>query len=490
MYSKFITDVILIFQAADYMNELEEENIPISGTKAAIKRKERLNYQVPMHDLDASLCHNLSETEATQLTHYVGQLKERNVGQGVVVRIESPQRLQSSLSGTYNSNNTHNALIPIPDAIKRDTILNFILSSEPIQKIINHSSSLPTGSNIMLSSRPLKPDFKDKPYLDDTDKRILEKIKIDSTALQSSIINGRFYDKLFAKLDACKVNYAQCHLLQPLHALRSIYNDATDRQFNVNVDNVAIAMESKSPVDIENNTVFDVKSSTLYGAANTDNILPLLDALKIDESPIYENVVVKTNTEGPKVAMNCRTCMEAIYVGTVAVKAHRAGNEAAWHPKCFTCHRCGDLLADLVYFFHQGNIYCGRDLAEILKIPRCKACDELIFTAEYTAAEGATFHIKHFCCYHCDTPLAGKQYTPDDETNMPLCLDCYDKYFANRCQNCQRTINPAEEAVSWQKFHWHKPCFNCAGAKCGKSLIGGRFCIKFEMPFCSATCTR
>lgn len=54
----------------------------------------------------------------------------------------------------------------------------------------------------------------------------------------------------------------------------------------------------------------------------------------------------------------------------------------------------GDLLADLVYFYHQDNIYCGRDLADILKIPRCKACDELIFTKEYTLAEGATFHIK------------------------------------------------------------------------------------------------
>lgn len=477
------------FQVAEYMNELEVENIPISGTKAAIKRKERLNYQVPIYDLDASLCHNLSENEATQLSHYVGQLKERNVGQGVVVRIEGPQRLQRKLAEAYNSK-ANTTSLPIPDAIKRDKILNFILSSESIQKSINHSSPLPLSSSIMLSNRPLNPDFKDKPYLNDTDKSTLEKIKIDSSALQSSIINGRFYDKLFAKLDACKVNYAQCHLLQPLHALRAIYNGASDRQFNANVDNVAVAMESESPIDVGSRGLEDAidKESSLYRAANSDDILPLLDALKIDESPIYENVAVSTNIAGPKAAMNCRSCMQAIYVGTVAVKAHRAGAEAAWHPKCFTCHRCGDLLADLVYFFHQGNIYCGRDLAEILKIPRCKACDELIFTAEYTAAEAATFHIKHFCCYHCDTPLAGKQYTPDDETNMPLCLDCYDKYFADRCQNCQRTINPAEEAVSWQKSHWHKPCFNCAGANCGKSLIGGRFCIKFELPFCSSAC--
>lgn len=470
------------------MNELEEENIPISGSKAAIKRKERLNYQVPMHDLDASLCHNLSENEATQLSHYVGKIKEQNVGQGMVVRIESPRCVQTSSCGIQKPN-VKVSQHPVPDAIKRDRILNFILNSEAIQNTLHCSRPLASTSNLMLSSRPLNPDFKDNPYLNDMDKSFLNEIKIDSSALQSSIVNGRIYDKLFAKLDACKVNYAQCHLLQPLHELRTFYNDASNGNRTNNIENLADAMEKKHSVEIAEAAFDDaLLNNTIASPSKSSNISSLLNAMKIEQSPIYENIEPNTNAKGPKAVMNCKSCTQAIYAGTVAVKAHRAGDEAAWHPKCFTCHRCGDLLADLVYFFHQGNIYCGRDLAEILKIPRCKACDELIFTAEYTAAEGATFHIKHFCCYHCDTPLAGKQYTPDDETNMPLCLDCYDKYFADRCQNCQRTINPAEEAVSWQKSHWHKPCFNCAGANCGKSLIGGRFCIKFDLPFCSASC--
>ena len=30
---------------------------------------------------------------------------------------------------------------------------------------------------------------------------------------------------------------------------------------------------------------------------------------------------------------------------------------------------------------------------------RCKACDELIFSTEYTGAEGGAWHLKHFCCW-------------------------------------------------------------------------------------------
>lgn len=188
--------------------------------------------------------------------------------------------------------------------------------------------------------------------------------------------------------------------------------------------------------------------------------------------------------------IKCRDCSKSIEFGEVAVKAERAGKEIAWHPECFKCHKCRELLADLVYFFHGGQVYCGRDLAEKLKIPRCKACDELIFTKEYTAAEGSTFHIKHFCCYHCDSPLAGQQYIPDEKSNMPLCLKCYDEYFAAACTRCRKQIGPSDQGVAFGDQHWHGCCFVCAGRDCEKSLIGGRFCVKQNMPFCSPACVR
>lgn len=37
---------------------------------------------------------------------------------------------------------------------------------------------------------------------------------------------------------------------------------------------------------------------------------------------------------------------------------------------------CNELLVDLIYFYQDGKIYCGRHHAERLK-PRCTACDEV-----------------------------------------------------------------------------------------------------------------
>lgn len=689
------------------MKEVGTDNIPISGSKAAAKRKERLEFQVPPHDLDASLCHNLSENEAAQMSLYVEKIKENSVGQGVVVRVGNSQTATVSF-----------AKPPIPtkptsQRIVHDKILSSILSSRPIENLLQEPSQIINGSKLTLSTQPLSDDFDSEAALSTANKnklrdfgvntdavqsfvtneptyqkifdnlkkkrvrfeddcllgpihafrdeyasnesfkndmqkfvhnllqagfgnhpdqilpntgtdldifnspipvqkpihirqgavilqetparkinfdkkasavnllpivsavqrdkllnkifnaelirraiyypttinraelvisdipmdssdldlfafsspavqQALENIGVDSQAVQSCIVNGQIYDKLFDDLEACQVDYSQCRLLQPLRALRSAYCNSDDDAFRGDLESLAATLEKNSPIcgvatSASHDSGFDSQPPTPNYAthplnvatprqtpvADSFNFVTLLETLNDMPPPLPPqpktvaslNYPVESHSTEPveeaqplKVASVCKLCHEDIYTGTVAVKAARAGKEVAWHPQCFKCHECGDLLADLVYFFHGGNIYCGRDLAHILKIPRCKACDELIFTKEYTAAESATFHIKHFCCYQCDIPLAGKQYVPEDGTNMPLCLTCYDTYHAAKCAHCNNIIGPSEQGVNCQKIHWHMDCFLCAGIDCGKSLIGGKFCIRDNMPFCSPTC--
>lgn len=69
-------------------------------------------------------------------------------------------------------------------------------------------------------------------------------------------------------------------------------------------------------------------------------------------------------------------CGENINGGEMAVFASRAGPGLCWHPSCFACSTCSELLVDLIYFYHDGKIHCGRHHAELLK-PRCSACDEV-----------------------------------------------------------------------------------------------------------------
>ena len=53
---------------------------------------------------------------------------------------------------------------------------------------------------------------------------------------------------------------------------------------------------------------------------------------------------------------------------------------------------------------------------------------QLIFAREYTQAEGRSWHVHHFCCWQCDTPLAGQRYIAKDDN--PYCMYCFEKLFS------------------------------------------------------------
>ena len=73
----------------------------------------------------------------------------------------------------------------------------------------------------------------------------------------------------------------------------------------------------------------------------------------------------------------CASCNIPMKTGDVAVFAEQAKG-MCWHPTCFTCSECNELLAQLIYFWDEKELklYCGRHHAEIMK-PRCAACDEV-----------------------------------------------------------------------------------------------------------------
>ncbi|KAK1875170.1 Testin [Dissostichus eleginoides] len=69
---------------------------------------------------------------------------------------------------------------------------------------------------------------------------------------------------------------------------------------------------------------------------------------------------------------------------------------------------CGQGLADLVYFWSNQKLLCGRHYCETVW-PRCSGCDELIFSQSFhTGKDGRTWHHQHYCCWKCgqnlDTP--------------------------------------------------------------------------------------
>ena len=89
--------------------------------------------------------------------------------------------------------------------------------------------------------------------------------------------------------------------------------------------------------------------------------------------------------------MQCTGCFRPVSSGEVIVRASRAGPEDFWHPSCFVCSTCKELLVDLIYFYEEGKLYCGRHHAEAL-LPRCAACDEVCMHSMYAGIVRRSFN--------------------------------------------------------------------------------------------------
>ncbi|XP_075168454.1 espinas isoform X2 [Haematobia irritans] len=183
----------------------------------------------------------------------------------------------------------------------------------------------------------------------------------------------------------------------------------------------------------------------------------------------------------------CQNCNEQLSSGDIVVFAQRLGAQVCWHPACFVCCVCKELLVDLIYFHRDGNLYCGRHHAETQK-PRCSACDEIIFSDECTEAEGRTWHMKHFACFECGHQLGGQRYIMRD--GKPFCLSCFDTMFAEYCDYCGEVIGVDQGQMSHDGQHWHATdqCFSCCTCRC--SLLGRPFLPRRGTIYCSIACSK
>ncbi|KAJ0057680.1 hypothetical protein NL108_011771 [Boleophthalmus pectinirostris] len=183
----------------------------------------------------------------------------------------------------------------------------------------------------------------------------------------------------------------------------------------------------------------------------------------------------------------CEHCGGGINGGEMAIFASRAGPSPCWHPACFVCETCQELLVDLIYFYQNGKILCGRHHAELLK-PRCSSCDEIILADECTEAEGRHWHMKHFACFECEMMLGGQRYIMKD--GRPYCCGCFESLYAEYCEACGENIGVDHAQMTYEGVHWHATdqCFCCA--QCKTSLLGCPFLPKEGRIYCSKACSQ
>lgn len=163
--------------ASEYLEKLGLNNIPMHGSEAAKIRKQQLEYQVPPHDLDPSLCHNLTENEAEQLNLYVDKIRKNCLGQASVVRVETT---------------------PIK------TYKNPILNQNDYQD-------------------PLKPDFMESNALSDKNKYKLKLMQINAEVIKAVIQHYDIIDEILKKIKANKMSYENDNILGPIDKFRKEY---------------------------------------------------------------------------------------------------------------------------------------------------------------------------------------------------------------------------------------------------------------------------
>ncbi|ODM94475.1 Protein prickle [Orchesella cincta] len=152
------------------------------------------------------------------------------------------------------------------------------------------------------------------------------------------------------------------------------------------------------------------------------------------------------------VCAKCEQCDVPVYTSDMVVTASRVPNQL-YHPRCFICCVCHELLVDLIYFASNDNkLYCGRHHAETIK-PRCAACDEIILSDECTEAESRAWHMRHFVCVECNATLGGQRYIMKNV--KPYCLTCFDSMFAEYCDSCGDTIGVDQGQMTHEGQHWH-----------------------------------
>ncbi|KAK6620564.1 hypothetical protein RUM43_010856 [Polyplax serrata] len=88
--------------------------------------------------------------------------------------------------------------------------------------------------------------------------------------------------------------------------------------------------------------------------------------IALDIGYVKDNISISTE---------CPTCHHFIKPGDLGVIAPKFGEDVVWHPGCFVCTECNEILVDLTYCVHDNLLYCERHYAEQLK-PRCAGCDE------------------------------------------------------------------------------------------------------------------
>jgi len=275
--------------ASEYMQLLPSDKLPITGTEGALYRRQQLEKQVPLHDFNANVCHNLTVEEADAMSSYLKNLKENAVGQGLVKKL---------------SDNTN----PL------SLFKNMNLTPKPFKKLYNQpfeheEEEFPPPPPELLypSNTELKTP---STFIGNKNYSRGDTSKINM--LDSANNNPAVHEKqVVAQWPTSKIAKSE-----------TLPEQQTNFSSNVQNDNYKPMLYNKTIGEPLKNSLWDGQKDFMVANTDTYVICDGKDLL-------------------------CKQCDGNVLPGQVAVMAERTGKEVFWHPSCFVCTTCEVLFVIL-----------------------------------------------------------------------------------------------------------------------------------------------
>ncbi|KAF8842865.1 hypothetical protein BDN67DRAFT_946588, partial [Paxillus ammoniavirescens] len=204
--------------------------------------------------------------------------------------------------------------------------------------------------------------------------------------------------------------------------------------------------------------------------------------------------------------LSCGGCNGPIIGRIVSAMGQR------WHPDCFRCAICNELLEHVSSYEHEGRAYCHLDYHESFT-PRCFHCktaiiDERFITLDDPALGKRTYHEQHFFCAECGDPflapsspalpgsaprmgelnVTGDGEFADDDVGFtvykghPYCEACHVRLRMPKCKGCKKSIRDGVRAIEALGGKWCWRCFVCEG--CKNPFEDPAFFQRDDKPFC------
>ncbi|KAK8861301.1 hypothetical protein IAR55_002120 [Kwoniella newhampshirensis] len=193
-----------------------------------------------------------------------------------------------------------------------------------------------------------------------------------------------------------------------------------------------------------------------------------------------------------------------------------------WHPQCFMCAQCGELLEHVSSYEWQGKAYCHLDYHDKFA-HRCHHCKTPIVEPRFVTLNDPVlgqryYHELHFFCSECGDPFldpsqssapgteSQKPHAPsqashlhngnvgveeeedEGETNAfvihkghPYCEKCHLRLHKPKCKACNLPI--PDMAINAMGANWHKECFVCC--QCRDEFANNLFFPKEGKAFCT-----